>query len=76
MAKEAKKMRSFLDMERKNLNNAIRLTASAFLEAKKNNKARCGCGNTENFKIIADKNILLCKICNMEIKLNEKAVHV
>lgn len=69
-------MRSFLDMERKNLNNAIRLTAAAFLEAKKDNKVKCGCGNAENFKIIADKNMLLCKNCNMEIKLDEKAVHV
>lgn len=69
-------MRSFLDMERKNLNNIIRLTAAAFLEAKKNNEVKCECGNTENFKIIADKNMLLCKICNMEIKLDGKAVHV
>ena len=69
-------MQNFLDLERRDLNSMLKQSINSFLEAKNNNRVKCECGNTENFKIIADKNLLLCKICNMEIKLDEKAVQV
>ena len=69
-------MQNFLDLERRDFNSMLKQSINSFLEAKKSNKAKCICGNTEKFKIIADKDMLLCKICNMEIKLDEKAAHV
>ena len=62
-------MQSFLNLERRNFNSMLRQCATSFLEAKKNNKAVCGCGNDSNFRITIEKKSLICKNCGTEIKL-------
>ena len=69
-------MQSFLEQERKSFNSILKQSINSFLEAKKNNKVKCICGNASGFKINVEKNELTCKNCNMEIKLEEKATCV
>ena len=70
-------MQSFLNLERRNFNSMLRQSINSLLEAKKSNKAVCSnCGNTSDFRVNVEKNELLCKNCNMEIKLEEKAACV
>ena len=69
-------MQNFLETERRNFNSMLKHSINSFLQAKKDNKIRCNCGNMSNFNVNIGKDTLTCKNCYMEIKLEEKAACV